>query len=123
MTPLTELRVNHIRGLLRDARARRGDSEFVIEGPHLLEAAIEKAPKLIEYAAFTQDAVVRHGALLDMAERLDITGAFAAGKACVPRIGYRGAARNLCGRSDAAFFARVVGTLSLRSMACKIPAT
>jgi TrmH family RNA methyltransferase len=67
MTPLTELRVNHIRGLLRDARARRGDSEFVIEGPHLLEAALEKAPKLIEYAAFTQDAVVRYGELLDRA--------------------------------------------------------
>jgi TrmH family RNA methyltransferase len=72
MTPLTELRANHIRGLLRDARARRGDSEFVLEGPHLLEAAIEKAPKLIEYVAFTQDAVVRHTALLDRAEAAGI---------------------------------------------------
>ena len=72
MTPLTELRANHIRGLLRDARARRGDSEFAIEGPHLLEAALEKAPKLIEYAAFTQEAVVRYGPLLDMAEAAGI---------------------------------------------------
>ena len=72
MTPLTELRANHIRGLLRDARARRGDSEFVLEGPHLLEAALEKAPKLIEYVAFTQDAVVRHTALLDRAEAMGI---------------------------------------------------
>ncbi len=72
MTPLTELRANHIRGLLRDARARRGDSEFVLEGPHLLEAAMEKALKLIEYVAFTQDAIVRHPDLLDQAEKLDI---------------------------------------------------
>jgi TrmH family RNA methyltransferase len=72
MTPLTELRANHIRGLLHDARARRGDSEFVLEGPHLLEAAIENAFKLIEYVAFTQDAVVRHTALLDHAESLGI---------------------------------------------------
>jgi RNA methyltransferase, TrmH family len=72
MTPLTELRANHIRGLFRDARARRGDSEFAIEGPHLLEAALEKAPKLIEYVAFTQDAVVRYTALLDRAESLGI---------------------------------------------------
>ncbi len=73
MTPLTELRANHIRGLLRDARARRGDSEFAIEGPHLLEAALEKAPKLIKYAAFTQDAVVRHTWLLERAESLGIS--------------------------------------------------
>jgi TrmH family RNA methyltransferase len=72
MQPLTELRANHIRGLLRDARARRGDSEFAIEGPHVLEAALEKAPKLILYAAFTQDAVARHGALFDRAESLGI---------------------------------------------------
>ncbi len=72
MTPLTELRANHIRGLLHDARARRGDSEFAIEGPHLLEAALEKTPKLIEYAAFTQEAVVRYTSLLDKAESLGI---------------------------------------------------
>ena len=72
MTPLTELRANHIRGLLRDARARRGDSEFVIEGPHLLEAALEKAPKLILYIAITPQAEVRHANLLDHAASLEI---------------------------------------------------
>ncbi len=72
MTPLTELRAYHIRGLLRDARARRGDSEFVLEGPHLLEAALEKALKLIEYVAFTQAAIVRNGELMDHTEKLGI---------------------------------------------------
>ena len=65
MQPLTELRSKHIRELLNNPRARRGDSEFVIEGPHLVEAALEKAPKLILYLAVTNKAVDRHPELLE----------------------------------------------------------
>ncbi len=64
MTPLTEVRSKHIRELLRNARARRGDSEFVIEGPHLIEAALDKAPKLILYIAATSRAEMHHEHLL-----------------------------------------------------------
>jgi TrmH family RNA methyltransferase len=56
MTPLTEAQAKHIRELLRSAKERRGSGEFVIEGPHLLEAALEKAPGRILYVAFTADA-------------------------------------------------------------------
>ena len=72
MQPLTEIRSKHIRELLRNARARRGDSEFVLEGPHLLEAALEKAPKLIFYIAATTKAEKYHGKLLDRAASLEI---------------------------------------------------
>jgi RNA methyltransferase, TrmH family len=73
MQPLTELRSKHIRELLNNPRARRGDSEFVIEGPHLIEAALEKAPKLILYLAVTEKAIERHPELLERAEALGLS--------------------------------------------------
>ena len=68
MTPLTELRSKHIAELLRNPKARRGDSEFVAEGPHLFEAALEKAPKLILTVAVTEKAMSQHSELLERAE-------------------------------------------------------
>jgi len=73
MQPLTELRSKHIRELLNNPRARRGDSEFVIEGPHLIEAALEKAPKLILYLAVTEKAIERHPELLERAAALGLS--------------------------------------------------
>lgn len=72
MQPLTELRSKHIRELLNNPRARRGDSEFVIEGPHLIEAALEKAAKLILYITATEKAIDRHPELLERAEALGL---------------------------------------------------
>ena len=72
MTPLTELRSKHIAELLRNPKARRGDSEFVAEGPHLFEAALEKAPKLILYIAVTEKATRSYPALLERAEAAGI---------------------------------------------------
>ena len=52
---LTEAEAKHIRELLRSATSRREHQQFVIEGPHLLEVALEKrAP--IEYCALTEEA-------------------------------------------------------------------
>ena len=73
MQTLTELRSKHIRELLNNPRARRGDSEFVVEGPHLIEAALEKAQKLILYIAVTQKAIERHPELLEHAESLGLS--------------------------------------------------
>ena len=64
MNPLTESQSKHIRELLRSAAIRRDSGEFVIEGPHLLEAAIEKATAQIEYAAFTLEASSRYPELM-----------------------------------------------------------
>ncbi|HEY3876063.1 MAG TPA: RNA methyltransferase [Candidatus Kapabacteria bacterium] len=72
LTPLTQVRASHIRGLLRDSRARRGDSEFVLEGHHLLEAALEKVPKLVLYIAITDHSAERHPEILKRAEELEI---------------------------------------------------
>ncbi len=72
LTPLTQIRASHIRGLLRDSRARRGDSEFVIEGHHLIEAALEKAPKLLLYIAITEHSAERHPDILEKADELEI---------------------------------------------------
>lgn len=63
MTPLTEVQARHIRDLLRSTKERHEASEFVIEGPHLLEAAFEKAPSRIIYAAFTVEAHERYPSL------------------------------------------------------------
>lgn len=72
MTPLTELRSKHIAELLRNPKARRGDSEFVAEGPHLFEAALEKASKLLLYIAVTEKAINSYPALIERAEAAGI---------------------------------------------------
>ena len=71
-TPLTQIRSSHIRSLLRDSRARRGDSEFVIEGHHLVNAALEKVARLVLYIAITDHSAERHPEILAKAEELDI---------------------------------------------------
>src|SRR3954462_6951156 len=64
MTALTEAQAKHIRELLRSARVRREAGEFVIEGPHLLEVALQKAPQQITFAAFTAEASAQYAGLL-----------------------------------------------------------
>jgi RNA methyltransferase, TrmH family len=61
---LTESQAKHLRELLRSAAARREHNEFAIEGPHLLEAAIQKARGQIQRVAFTEDAISRNEELL-----------------------------------------------------------
>jgi TrmH family RNA methyltransferase len=63
MTALTEVQAKHIRELLRSARARREGGEFVIEGPHLLEVALEKAQQQIKLVAFTAEAARQYAPL------------------------------------------------------------
>ena len=60
---LTESQAKYFRELLRSALARHTSGEFAIEGPHLLEVAIEKASDQISYAAFTAEAASRHTSL------------------------------------------------------------
>ena len=73
MNPLTEAQAKYIRELLRSAKERRECGEFVIEGPHLLEAALEKAPDRVRYAAFTADANARQISLSARCAKLGIT--------------------------------------------------
>jgi RNA methyltransferase, TrmH family len=73
MTHLTESQAKHIRELLRSAKERREDGAFVTEGPHLLEAALEKAPGRVRYAAFTSDANARQLSLSARCGKLGIT--------------------------------------------------
>src|SRR5437868_3915230 len=61
---LTESQSKHFRELLRSASARRTSGEYVVEGPHLLEAAIEKAAKNIILVAFTEEAGNRYPDLI-----------------------------------------------------------
>lgn len=65
--PLTEAEAKHMHALLRSAAARREHGQFVIEGPHLLEVAIESRAK-IEFSCFTEEAR-SHTSLLSSAAR------------------------------------------------------
>ncbi|MDP4200849.1 MAG: RNA methyltransferase [Bacteroidota bacterium] len=65
MKPLTEAQAKEIRGLLTRPRMRSNQGQFIIEGPHLLEAALDKAPELIARIAITSHAAERFAGLLD----------------------------------------------------------
>ncbi|MBS1903966.1 MAG: RNA methyltransferase [Bacteroidetes bacterium] len=58
-----------MRSLVRDARLRYERKAFVIEGPHLVERALEESPKQIESAYFTRDAFDKHLALVSLLEK------------------------------------------------------
>jgi TrmH family RNA methyltransferase len=64
----TESQSKHIRELLRDASARREHGEFAIEGPHLLDVALEKKPEQLLLVAFTAEAASRHVDLIQKCE-------------------------------------------------------
>ncbi|SRR5579883_729817 len=72
MTPLTEQQSKYIRELLRSARSRREHGEFVIEGPHLLEVALEKAPLLFSFCAVTATASEEYTRLIERAQAAGI---------------------------------------------------
>jgi TrmH family RNA methyltransferase len=66
---LTEAEARHMHELLRSSAARREHSQFVTEGSHLLEVALEKKAG-VELCAFTNEA--RESALFDRAEAANI---------------------------------------------------
>lgn len=70
MKALTEAQAKDIRGLLQRPRMRSNQQQFVIEGPHLLEAALDKAPSLIVNVAFTAHAADRYAGLVGRCVRL-----------------------------------------------------
>ncbi len=65
MIVLTESASRHIRDLLRTASLRREFNEFVIEGRHLLEVALDKRPDLIDQILFTEAAAASCSKLFD----------------------------------------------------------
>ncbi len=70
MKALTEAQAKEIRGLLQRPRMRSNQGQFVIEGPHLLEAALDKAPALVVHIAFTAHAADRYTGLVGRCVRL-----------------------------------------------------
>lgn len=53
--PITDAEAKHVRELLRSASARREYQQFVVEGPHLVQMAIDKRANIL-YCAVTDDA-------------------------------------------------------------------
>lgn len=62
---LTEAQAQVMRVLLRKASARLEKQQFVVEGPHLLQEALDHAPQLIQQVSVTANAESRYGLLLD----------------------------------------------------------
>jgi RNA methyltransferase, TrmH family len=58
--PLARSESEELRSLIRGASERYARSSFVIEGPHLLERALESAPKLITQASLTREAIEKY---------------------------------------------------------------
>lgn len=58
--PLARPESEELRSLVREASERHARSSFVIEGPHLLERALESAPKLIVQASLTREAIEKY---------------------------------------------------------------
>ncbi|HET9135737.1 MAG TPA: RNA methyltransferase [Candidatus Kapabacteria bacterium] len=54
---LARSEAEHLRALVRESSERTASSSFVIEGPHLLERALESAPADIRSAYFTHEAL------------------------------------------------------------------
>src|SRR5947209_10531888 len=69
MRPLTENQLKQINRLLRRAQARTEAKQFVIEGQHLLDVALEKTPASILHVAITEFASSRFTGLLDRCQR------------------------------------------------------
>lgn len=56
LPPVTRKQAEELRALVREAKARAEAGAFVIEGPHLIERALESVPKQVEFIAATEKA-------------------------------------------------------------------
>lgn len=63
LPPVTRKQAEELRGLVRDASLRRESKTFVIEGAHLIERALESAPKRIERVLHTESFASAHTSL------------------------------------------------------------
>lgn len=55
--PLARSEAEHLKALIRQSAERKASATFVIEGPHLLERALERVPSHIRTAYFTHEAL------------------------------------------------------------------
>ena len=65
MKSITEAQAKDMRALTQRASIRAERKQFLVEGPHLLEAALEHAPHLLVQIAMTAHAAERYPHLLD----------------------------------------------------------
>jgi RNA methyltransferase, TrmH family len=65
MKALTEAQAKEMRALTRTAGIRAERKQFLIEGPHLLDSALDHAPQLFVQVAMTAHAAERYSHLLD----------------------------------------------------------
>ncbi len=54
--PLTRNETERFRRLVRESSERAAAGEFVIEGPHLVERALEEAPELVKQIVMTEES-------------------------------------------------------------------
>ncbi len=64
LPPLAKDVADTFRELVRDASCRKELSAFIVEGPHLVERALQMNPNIIEHVAITEHAAERESKLL-----------------------------------------------------------
>lgn len=64
LPPVTRKQAEELRALVREASLRRETKTFVIEGTHLIERALESAPKRIQKVLHTESFAVANAALM-----------------------------------------------------------
>jgi len=69
---LTLARAEQFRLLIRDSAERERISSFVIEGPHLIQRALESAPERVKEIIFTDRALEENQTIARLAERKNI---------------------------------------------------
>jgi len=69
---LTRARAEELRLLIRDSAERERTSSFVIEGPHLIQRALESAPERVKEIIFTEKALEENRTVHNQAERKKI---------------------------------------------------
>ena len=73
MPPIARAQAEALRNLVREASERNATSSFVIEGPHLIERALETAPERIRQIVFTEEGLIRNQGIAMQAGRRKIT--------------------------------------------------
>src|SRR5205807_1250863 len=69
---LSRARAEELRLLVRDASERERTSSFVVEGPHLVERALESAAARVKEIIFTDKGREEHETIAKNAERKNI---------------------------------------------------
>jgi TrmH family RNA methyltransferase len=72
LPPVTRKQAEELRGLVREAASRLEAGAFVIEGPHLIERALESLPKKIEFIAATAKAMEANPVLIEKIKKFKI---------------------------------------------------